>query len=189
MANRKQEPIVPRTEKQISKAVKDLLNGLGVEWYSTESGYLTVPDGRGGWAPRPGGTRTTPGIPDLLCYSERGAWPFSFTVELKGAETEIKVEQWLYALRRMRRGEPHFIVRSTSALLTGMLFLGVAPKRVVEGNYGVGGEWPDNLNYLTETRGQLVSARPEIVDQRQWAIVESRFPASNRKRRPPYPEG
>lgn len=189
MTSRKLPKVPPTKEKDVSKAVKAFLNALSVEWYSTEAGYLAYGSDAEGWRPRPGGTRTTPGIPDIFAYPEtQEGYPYTFTVEVKGASTAIKDEQWRYARNRMRRGEAHLIVRSVDALITGLAYLGIMPPgwegqpEMMVWNQDL---WPDNLNFLLETRGRMEEREPwRLLSRHTLTDTLPDEPPRNRKKRP-----
>tara|TARA_Y100001938_G_C8092104_1_gene435660 strand:- start:3294 stop:3620 length:327 start_codon:yes stop_codon:yes gene_type:complete len=66
-------------ESQISKEIRDLCKGIGFAVYSTEQGYRR----------ERGGTRQTPGIPDLLIFG-RGIF---FFVEVKTPKGKLRDSQ------------------------------------------------------------------------------------------------
>ena len=66
-------------ESQISKEIKDFLKSLGMAVYSTEQGFRRDR----------GGTRQTPGIPNLLCFGHG----FFFFVEVKTPKGKLRDSQ------------------------------------------------------------------------------------------------
>lgn len=178
------------SESVVAGGVKQLLTMLGGEWYSTEVGFVGEwvedAEGRRRAVGRRGGTRTTPGWPDLAALMPA---PVSYllTVELKGTRTPVARDQWLYALRAMRNGQPHLIVRSGEALLWGLWFLGLLPGRLVDRPPlpGWRDERPVNLHYLARTRFIFWSGRafrPELPPLEAAEGWPARLP------RPPHPE-
>jgi hypothetical protein len=167
------------TEKECSKAVRELLGPYCDDLYSTESGTLWQSDGK----PRAGGTRTTPGIPDLFLYLHDPV-VLCLTVEAKGHSTAMRPEQWVFAMQRMQRGEPHLVVRSPQALLNGLRMLGLLPRELflappVQPDPR---SLPDNLLFLERTRELMwprlapfwepplhaIPYRPEPHGRRKW---------------------
>jgi len=139
------------TEKECSRAVQALLQPYCDDAYSHEVGGLGQWEG-GKFKARAGGTRTTPGFPDLTFYM-RTPRNVTLTVEAKGSSTRVRPEQWLFAWHRMHRGDPHLIVRSPEALVAGLRFLGLLPDRLI-------GEpvlaLPENAAFLHATRTNMV---------------------------------
>lgn len=183
-------------EEDCAAGIKGLLTLLNVEWYSTEAGYMGHFDKAGNRHDRPGGTRTTAGIPDLLAYPDN---PFNYalTVEFKGHSTDIRTEQWEYARRRMERGEAHLIVRSPTAFLWGLRYLGLLPNAweerppvIVPGQ----ASWEDidalpvNANYLPRTRSLFWDRRNIGGDRFAPAYARRTEVRANRLKRPPDPD-
>lgn len=181
------------TEDDTAAAIKGLLSNLAVEWYSTEAGYQGhfLPDGTR--VDRRGGTRTTPGIPDLFAYL-RDPVQCLLTLEFKGERTDVRTDQWRFALRRSERGEPHLIVRSPQAMLWGLRFLGLLPHAWVERPPALavgqstwetlGEPLPVNVNYLPDTRSGFWLNEDTAV---QPSYCRGLAVPRNRLRRPPYP--
>lgn len=143
-------------ETVVSGAIRSLVVLMNGFAYSTESGAIGQWVGEPGqrkFLGRPGGTRGTPGWPDLSCLMERPV-RYILTVEAKGTSTQIRESQWEYAARAMQLGQPHLIARSQEAFFTGLWFLGLLPKLWLERppvpRYRE--EWPDNAQFLERTR-------------------------------------
>jgi hypothetical protein len=182
---------VKMTETVVSGSVKQLLTMAGAEWYSSEVGFVGNwdPTEDGGWKARPrrGGTRTTPGWPDIAALCTR-PHRYMLTVEAKGTTTKIRVDQWLYALRAMRNGQPHLIVRSGESLVFGLWWLGLLPRHWMAAPplpmYSL--YPPENALYLPRTRflyWQQMRVTPEYeLPSVQW-LQRLELPE------PPHPEG
>ena len=144
------------TEAQCSTAVRALLESSCDDHYSHEVGAL------GEWADgafkaRAGGTRTTPGFPDLTFYlhdPER----ITLTVEAKGYATRLRAHQWRFAMYRMQRGDPHLIVRSPEALLTGLRYLGLLSAKLLRAPLDTRA-LPENFAFLERTRIRMWGRR------------------------------
>lgn len=164
-------------EKDVSGACRRVLQSLGGYWWSLESGYQLQTDAKTGKViPRKGGTRTTPGFPDLIAHVPllRSEHWFSMTVECKGKLTHVSPAQWLYAQLAASHGLLHFMVRSSDELLTGLSYCGLLdPNRQ---NLHDATQWPQNLNYLPQAA------------ERFWAVYEHPIDPLLRWRPGPLPE-
>jgi hypothetical protein len=149
---------VSMTEAIVSGAVKSIITMSGGQWWSTEVGFVghwvEGEDGKWKARPRRGGTRTTPGWPDISALMRR-PHNYTLTIEAKGTKTAVREEQWRYALYAMRNGQPHLMVRSAEALVWGLWWLGLLPSASWVNRPPLP-RWredrPDNINYLARTR-------------------------------------
>lgn len=187
-------------ESVISTQIKNMLRHHCDEVYSNEVGFVVVPDGKGGVRPRPGGTRTTPGWPDLF-FLMNSPFTYELTVECKKPTGQTSDDQWRYALLAMRRGQAHLMCRDTDELLTGLCYLGLLPTlwRKLPPLPWDPNAWPQNVNYLPQQREAFWQrqtldnledhdsmALPTMVSGK--AVRPYGPPSANKRRQPPYPE-
>ena len=85
-------------ERQVSKAIVKFLHMVGCSAvYSTEQGYR----------PQKGGTRTSPGIPDLIVFGTPEL-PFFF-IEVKAGKGRLRPSQIEFQLECSLGGVPHLV--------------------------------------------------------------------------------
>lgn len=87
-----------RREAKISREITDFLKLIGHVVYSTEQGYR----------PARGGTRTTPGIPDLLVFGTGPELPFFF-IEVKAPGGKMRGSQVAFQAECERMNVPHLV--------------------------------------------------------------------------------
>lgn len=150
-------------------------------------------------------SRGTAGFPDLYLMVNDPI-PYELTVEAKGRHAKKRDEQWLYTLRAMQRGQAHLMVLSAEELWTGLLYLGLLPRRwrTTPPMPWDAGVWPENVNYLRDMRRNFWNRQPKahfaaagVTDQGAPAyttalldrlrVPEDWEPHNGRRRTPPYP--
>jgi hypothetical protein len=86
-------------EAKVSLEIRKFLKLIGCAVYSTEQGYRHDK----------GGTRQTPGIPDLLVFNTTGsAVPFFF-IEVKGPRGKLRESQILFQSECERTDMPYLV--------------------------------------------------------------------------------
>ena len=80
-------------EAQIQREIEKFLRTLGAAVYSTSQGYRKDP----------GGTRTSPGIPDLIVIFPHGPWTFA---ELKTEKGKLSAHQKTFMDTAIEAGIP-----------------------------------------------------------------------------------
>ena len=86
-------------EAKVSLEIRKFLQMFGCSVYSTEQGYRR----------EKGGTRQTPGIPDLLVFNAaKSKVPFFF-IEVKGPKGKLRESQIEFQLECERTGVPHLV--------------------------------------------------------------------------------
>ena len=91
-----------RGEAAVSLEIQTFLKTIGCGVYSTEQGYRNPKTaGRGG-------TRTTPGIPDLLVFGIGPELPFFF-VEVKGPGGKLRDSQIAFQAEAARMDVPYLV--------------------------------------------------------------------------------
>ena len=89
-------------EAKVSLEIREFLKTIGCAVYSTEQGYRNPKTaGRGG-------TRTTPGIPDLLVFGTGPELPFFFC-EVKAPGGKLRDSQAAFQSEAARMGVPHLV--------------------------------------------------------------------------------
>lgn len=158
-------PRVKLSETAVGLAVASFVSMVGGRIYNAETGFLGhwEDDGGGGRRSvgRKGGTRSTPGTPDMPVVFMCEPWRYTLTVELKGSDTAIKDKDWNYCLDAATYGQPHLLVRSGEEFLTGLRYLGLLPARLLGVRPQDWDAWPQNMNFLDITleRGELWADR------------------------------
>jgi hypothetical protein len=87
-----------RGEAKVSLEIQKFLKAIGCSVYSTEQGFRG--DG--------GGTRQTPGIPDLLVFGIGPELPFFF-IEVKGPKGKLRDSQIAFQAECKRMGVPYLV--------------------------------------------------------------------------------
>lgn len=100
----------PRTEQQISRDIAQWLRGLGFAVWSVEQGYRKDP----------GGTRQTPGIPDLIVM---GHGHFTFA-EVKRQRTKLRPSQELFRNTAVDNNVPWQLWRSVHDAFDWLISVG-----------------------------------------------------------------
>lgn len=190
-----QRPRPKYTEPETSAGVRTLLAPSG-HWYSTEAGAMGHWDpnaprkggGKGRFVTRKGGTRTTPGIPDLV-WLMRDPIAYVLFIEAKGADTSIEEEQWRFQARAALLGIPSLIVRTPDAMLQGLHLLGLLPKRLLKAGKVFWSQYdererPENVNYLT-----MMRTRFWINVNRMPPYPLPAIEPNARRKEPPWPLG
>ena len=89
-------------EAKVSLEIREFLKTIGCAVYSTEQGYRNPKTaGRGG-------TRTTPGIPDLLVFGIGPELPFFFC-EVKGPKGKLRDSQVAFQAECEKAGVPYLV--------------------------------------------------------------------------------
>ena len=88
-----------KPEAKVSLEIRNFLKMIGCAVYSTEQGYRR----------ERGGTRQTPGIPDLLVFNAaKSRVPFFF-VEVKGPKGKLRESQVEFQVECERTGVPYLV--------------------------------------------------------------------------------
>ena len=86
-------------EAAVSRAIREFLQLVGCSAiYSTEQGYRH----------ERGGTRQTPGIPDLICFGSGPELPFFF-IEVKGPKGKLRDSQVAFQAECEKAGVPYLV--------------------------------------------------------------------------------
>lgn len=164
-------------EDQVSGHVRTLLGPAAVRWYRTEVG---------GTGRR---TRGTAGYPDLTGIMKDPV-PYVLMVETKGRDTGIEEAQWRFAAEAALIGQPCLIVRSPGALLNGLKYLGLLPRKLARApdifwEQWDAAEWPENVWYMERMahRFWLHRGFPE------WSPAVALPDSHPTTRKPPWPLG
>ena len=88
-----------RGEAKVSREIQDFLKIMGCAVYSTEQGYRH----------ERGGTRQTPGIPDLIVFLPVDSELSFFFCEVKGPKGKLRSSQVLFQLECERAGVEHLV--------------------------------------------------------------------------------
>lgn len=86
-------------EALVSKEIRAFLKLIGCSVYSTEQGYRS----------ERGGTRQTPGIPDLLVFNSRDSQVPFFFIEVKGPKGKLRDSQIVFRDECLRTGVPYLV--------------------------------------------------------------------------------
>lgn len=86
-------------EAKVSLEIREFLALIQCVVYSTEQGYRRDK----------GGTRQTPGIPDLLVFNATGSNVPFFFIEVKGPKGKLRESQILFQNECQRTGVPYLV--------------------------------------------------------------------------------
>jgi len=88
-----------KPEAKVSREVREFLKMMGCAVYSTEQGYRR----------ERGGTRQTPGIPDLLVFNATGSQVPFFFIEVKAPGGKLRDSQVLFQAECERASVPYLV--------------------------------------------------------------------------------
>lgn len=181
------------SETAVGLAVASWVAMMGGRIYNAETGFLGHYDGEGVRHARKGGTRSTPGTPDMPVVLMAKPWHYTLTVELKGTDTAIKPKDWVYALDAATYGQPHLIVRSGEEFLTGLRYLGLLPRELEQVQPRDWDAWPQNINFLNLTLDNADLWRDRAMERKHadrlpggqsWWNEERRFQLAAKRIKP-----
>jgi hypothetical protein len=87
-----------RSEARVSLEIQEFLKLIGCSVYSTEQGFRRDK----------GGTRQSPGIPDLICFGTGPELPFFFC-EVKGPKGKLRDSQIAFRAECERMDIPYLV--------------------------------------------------------------------------------